>query len=269
MCILRYCTTLQLTLKNLFGSLALYDIDLPRADTKKNYFFNAHNSQFKTSTTFQKMTIQETIESTEQTNEPGNPQSIDENIVDKPPLAKLESLVTALTERIALLEDKQDEAIRDVPLREQSVRFANEVNANDGRRVSISGSKKFSEIENGVGCGLKDDELSERLDLIERRIEDFEDIKSDCDGDDEKYKLPESTFSLFITHHPLSVPFAFAVFTTALSTCCLGLTLAESVSNGTQGNVLGIPGGVSDAVRAAQFFGAIVGKKYTFIFIYH
>lgn len=213
------------------------------------------------------ITIQETTEPNEQTHYPGDPQSIKDNITEKPPLVKLEALVTALTERIALLEDKQDDTVRNGPLREQSVRFANEIGEYDGFRGSMIGSNKISEIQQGVESRLKDDGLSERLELIERRIDDFEDIKSDSDGDDEKYKLPESTFSLFITHHPFSVPFAFAVFTTALSTCCLGLTLAESVSTGTQGNVLGIPGGVSDAVRAAQFFGAIVGKHATLVLI--
>lgn len=68
---------------------------------------------------------------------------------------------------------------------------------------------------------------------------------------------PESTFSLLITHHPLSGPFAFAVFSAGLSISCLSLTLASSIKKGSQGNPLGMPAGVDSMVRGAQFLGEL------------
>jgi len=61
---------------------------------------------------------------------------------------------------------------------------------------------------------------------------------------------------LYLRHRP----FLFASASVALSIICLGLTLASSIQNGYEGNPLGIPGGVTSLVQAAQFFGAIVGK---------
>ena len=90
--------------------------------------------------------------------------------------------------------------------------------------------------------------------LIEQRLESYEDEK-DILEDESEYLLSESTFSFLITHHPISIPFVFAVFSMALSISCLSLTLASSISKGTKGNILGIPAGVDKTVRAAQFLG--------------
>lgn len=99
--------------------------------------------------------------------------------------------------------------------------------------------------------------LSTRMHLIERRLDDYEEKKETFD--ENKYALPESTFSLLVTHHPLSVPFAFGVFSMVLSISCLSLTLASAISKGVNGNALGIPAGVDGTVRVAQFLGVIVG----------
>ena len=97
-----------------------------------------------------------------------------------------------------------------------------------------------------------------RITLLERRLENYEEEKVLMTSNDEqKYGLSESTFSLLVTHHPFTVPFAFAVFSVALSISCLCLTLASSISKGTKGNTLAIPAGVDGMVRAAQFLGEL------------
>jgi len=100
------------------------------------------------------------------------------------------------------------------------------------------------------------DAISDRVMLIERRLEAYDEEKSVCD--ERKYLLPESTFSFLITHPPNSFPFIFAAFSMALSTSCLSLTLASSIQNGSKWNWLGIPAGVGPEVRAAQFLGGFI-----------
>jgi len=102
--------------------------------------------------------------------------------------------------------------------------------------------------------------ISDRVMLIERRLEAYDEEKSVFD--ERKYLLPESTFSLLITHPPNSVPFMFAAFSMALSISCLTLTLLSSIQNGSRGNWLGIPGGVDPEVRAAQFLGKLVFQLF-------
>ena len=108
----------------------------------------------------------------------------------------------------------------------------------------------------GVPEDDKEEALADCVLFNERRLENYEDEKGIFD--ERKYALPESIFSLLITHHPLSVPFGFAVFTIALSIACLCLTLVSSISDGTKGNRLGIPAGVDGTVIAAQFLGELI-----------
>ena len=101
--------------------------------------------------------------------------------------------------------------------------------------------------------------LSDRITLLEQQLESYAEEKDNILLNDErKYLLPESTFSLLVTHHPISIPFCFSVFSVTLSISCLVLTLASSISKGTNGNRLGIPAGVDKTVRAAQFLGKLV-----------
>ena len=95
--------------------------------------------------------------------------------------------------------------------------------------------------------------LVERIMQIEQRLDEQDGEKIALD--ELKYGLPESTFTFLITHGPLSVPFAFAVFSMFLSISCLSLTLASSIQQGSEGNRLGIPAGVTAPVRVAQFLG--------------
>ena len=97
--------------------------------------------------------------------------------------------------------------------------------------------------------------MNDRIAAIEKWKEDREDSKDIQLNDEGEFDLADSTFSLLITQHPLSIPFIFGVCSVALSISCLSLTLASSLNKGTRGNVLGIPAGVDGAVRAAQFLG--------------
>jgi hypothetical protein len=94
--------------------------------------------------------------------------------------------------------------------------------------------------EYNSNCNDKVSHLAERLALIESRLDDNEDTKRGTALCNE-YTLPESTFSLLVTEHPLSSPFIFAVFTATLSITCLGLVLADAASKGTAGNRLSVP----------------------------
>ena len=101
--------------------------------------------------------------------------------------------------------------------------------------------------------------LSDRITLLEQQLESYAEEKDNILlNDKRKYLLPESTFSLLVTHHPISIPFCFSVFSVTLSISCLVLTLASSISKGTNGNRLGIPAGVDKTVRAAQFLGKLI-----------
>jgi hypothetical protein len=104
----------------------------------------------------------------------------------------------------------------------------------------------------------KEEILSDRITLLEQQLESYAEEKDILLNDERKYLLPESTFSLLVTHHPISIPFCFSVFSVTLSISCLVLTLASSISKGTNGNRLGIPAGVDKTVRAAQFLGKLV-----------
>ena len=192
-------------------------------------------------------------------------------VVDQAKAAKQRS--AELAERVALLEGQRDtstletdEATRSTPQandrpRSTRVDFAQrkEKSTRNISTRSIQNTEPNSGRLNTVVGVPEDDEeeaLADRVLFIERRLENDDEEKSIIDK--RKYALPESTFSLLITHHPLSVPFGFAMFTVALSIACLSLTLASSISDGTKGNHLGIPAGVDGTVRAAQFLGELI-----------
>ena len=148
------------------------------------------------------------------------------------------SLVRILAERVALLESSKpsSQQVGDDPI------------------VTGIPEKNIYDIEEQA--------LDNRIALIEQRLETYEDEKDIFDTDERDFPLADSTFSLLVTQHPLSVPFAFGVFSIALSISCLCLTLASSINQGTARNKLGIPAGVDATVRAAQFLG-----KYIMMYI--
>jgi len=112
--------------------------------------------------------------------------------------------------------------------------------------------------EDNSSCNEVEEILSDRITLLEQQFESYAEEKDIQLNNERKYLLPESTFSLLVTHHPISIPFCFSVFSVTLSISCLVLTLASSISKGMNGNRLGIPAGVDKTVRAAQFLGKLV-----------
>ena len=75
-----------------------------------------------------------------------------------------------------------------------------------------------------------------------------------------KYPLPESTYTFLITEKIVSLPYLVGIVTTAGSLMCLGITLKNELDNATSGNPYGLPPGVPNEVRIAQFLGIIIGE---------
>ena len=195
----------------------------------------------------------------------------------------LESLVRTLAEQARKADQRSDDLAERVALLEGGGRCYDANNnttldIEDGsdNKISRPKSRRFNRVsfkEEGSSSSSKlnvvsgvpeeyDNDIEEafddRITLLERRLENYEEEKVLMTSNDEqKYGLSESTFSLLVTHHPFTVPFAFAVFSVALSISCLCLTLASSISKGTKGNTLAIPAGVDGMVRAAQFLGEL------------
>jgi hypothetical protein len=141
-----------------------------------------------------------------------------------------------LEQRVALLEGRQQQ--QQPVSRQSGFNFGNDIidktDAPAEHMVIGVPEKITMDIEEDDD----DEAISNRIALIERRMDNFEDSKETLNS--EEYKLPESTFSLLVTENPASAPFVFAVFSVALSILCLGLTLADAISKGTKGNRLGI-----------------------------
>ena len=146
---------------------------------------------------------------------------------------------------VRILADRSTELAERVALLESSKPSSRQVG--DDPIVTGIPEKNIYDIEEQA--------LDNRIALIEQRLETYEDEKDIFDTDERDFPLADSTFSLLVTQHPLSIPFAFAVFSIALSISCLCLTLASSINQGTARNKLGIPAGVDATVRAAQFLG--------------
>lgn len=75
----------------------------------------------------------------------------------------------------------------------------------------------------------------------------------------DEYELPESSYSLLMTEKIVSVPFFTGIFSAFLSMFALILALKNELDNGEQGNFLGLPAGVPEEVRLAQYFGIFIG----------
>lgn len=69
------------------------------------------------------------------------------------------------------------------------------------------------------------------------------------------YELPESTFTLLITHNIFSVPFFTGLIASALALMCLVLVFINELDKGTIDNPFSLPAGVTTEVRMAQFVG--------------
>jgi len=174
---------------------------------------------------------------------------------------ELQSLVSTLAERISLLESQRNDTNNDdpkLPTKGGARRTNPSIDFAWQKKDTSTANDSPIKLVEGIPEENNNDDieeaLNERMLLIEQRLESYEDEKDTLE-DESEYLLSESTFSFLISHHPISIPFVFAMFSMALSISCLSLTLASSISKGTKGNILGIPAGVDKTVRAAQFLG--------------
>lgn len=150
-----------------------------------------------------------------------------------------------LSERVSLLEAK-DEQKSDEDCGERP---------DDGTAARVSFARDDEESGRTRALTVDGKNISSRIRTIENRLDAYDDEKEVLVNHENTYTLSESTFSLLVTEDPCTVPFAFAFLSVALSISCLSLTLASSIMKGNEGNRIGIPGGVPDLVRAAQFLG--------------
>ncbi len=72
------------------------------------------------------------------------------------------------------------------------------------------------------------------------------------------WELPESTFTLMITHKISSFPFFTALIACALALMCLILVFINELDKGTIDNPFALPAGVTTEVRMAQFVGTTI-----------
>jgi len=162
--------------------------------------------------------------------------------------------------RVSFRDNQQSDSYRDDTTLTRSI-IQRTDNSNDDNNCNNKSSslKLVTGIpEDNNSCNEVEEILSDRITLLEQQLESYAEEKDILLNDERKYLLPESTFSLLVTHHPISIPFCFSVFSVTLSISCLVLTLASSISKGMNGNRLGIPAGVDKTVRAAQFLGKLV-----------
>jgi len=163
--------------------------------------------------------------------------------------------------RVSFRDNQQSDSYRDdTTLTRSIIQRANSDDNNNCDNNNSSSLKLVTGIPEDNNNNNEGEEiLSDRITLLEQQLESYAEEKDNILLNDErKYLLPESTFSLLVTHHPISIPFCFSVFSVTLSISCLVLTLASSISKGMNGNRLGIPAGVDKTVRAAQFLGKLV-----------
>lgn len=76
----------------------------------------------------------------------------------------------------------------------------------------------------------------------------------------QKFPLPESTYTFFITENILSVSAVVGVITVAISLTALAITFKYELDKAENGNPYGMPPGVVTEVRIAQFLGAVIGE---------
>eukprot|EP00804_Cyclotella_cryptica_P006488 CCRYP_012786-RC/>CCRYP_012786-RC protein AED:0.10 eAED:0.10 QI:1112/0.72/0.91/1/0.81/0.83/12/549/753 len=75
------------------------------------------------------------------------------------------------------------------------------------------------------------------------------------------FELPDSTFTLLITHHFLSIPFFTGMIACALALMCLILVFINELEKGTIDNPFALPAGVTTEVRVAQFVGVLMEEE--------
>lgn len=73
------------------------------------------------------------------------------------------------------------------------------------------------------------------------------------------FELPPDTYTLLMTQPIYSIPFLAGFIAPLLAASCLILAFINELDQKSHGNPFGVPAGVRNPVRAAQFLGVIVG----------
>lgn len=73
------------------------------------------------------------------------------------------------------------------------------------------------------------------------------------------FELPPDTYTLLMTQPIYSIPFLAGFIAPLLAASCLILAFINELDQKSYGNPFGVPAGVRNPVRAAQFLGVIVG----------
>lgn len=116
-------------------------------------------------------------------------------------------------------------------------------------------------VDEGVGLLGSDDDTKKSPTTHQQRTlgEASHLTESTVEAMYDEYELPESSYSLLMTEKILSVPFFTGIFSAFLSMFALILALKNELDNGERGNFLGLPAGVPEEVRLAQYFGIFIG----------
>jgi hypothetical protein len=111
------------------------------------------------------------------------------------------------------------------------------------------------EMAQGIAAPLYSADFIQHIDHFMQLLSLY--LLTDDDRMDERGFFPPSTYSLLFTADIFSIPFAFAVLSTALCYICICLSLYSLLVGTTKRNPFNVPANVPVEVRVTQF----VGKK--------
>ncbi|KAL7516968.1 hypothetical protein ACHAWX_001938 [Stephanocyclus meneghinianus] len=150
--------------------------------------------------------------------------------------------VKMLRSRVELLEKAvcrhQDEAVEQHQRTSRPTAFDADEEMED---VSFMNASVTNNVDTFLPTAINDDRLKSSL--------------------HDAYELPESTFTLLITHNIFSVPFFTGLIASALALMCLVLVFINELDKGTIDNPFSLPAGVTTEVRMAQFVGVLMEEE--------
>ncbi|KAL7478407.1 hypothetical protein ACHAW6_004170 [Cyclotella cf. meneghiniana] len=147
----------------------------------------------------------------------------------------------ALLSRVDLLEKALLRHREEASEQREQTRRPTEYDADEDVKDTFFFDAAYTTANNDKTLPVADDDGSTKCDLYDA------------------FELPESTFTLLITHKVLSVPFFTGLIACALALMCLILVLINEIEKGTIDNPFALPAGVTTGVRMAQFVGIIIG----------
>lgn len=157
-------------------------------------------------------------------------------------IEKLEQHIETLEETRSLLGGGEE----GVAVDNQNVHAAKEIKCGD---FPIPNGGDIYELENtGLGGGMSR-RISSRFTFID---------SLPLIGND-RYPLPESTYTLLITEKIVSIGFASGIVAVVLAQTCLVIAFLNEMDEGRPGNLLGLPANVPVEVRVAQYLMLLIG----------